>query len=125
GLHRFLEFCHAHFQRVVIFTSVPEPRGRAALAALADEGAAPPWIREVEFVHWSGNVKDLGFVEDAETGSVLLVDDLETYVHRDQQAQWIAIEQFAAPYPETDRELTRVTEELRRRLKLPDQGNSV
>jgi NLI interacting factor-like phosphatase len=125
GLRPFLEFCHAHFRRVVIFTTVPEPRGRSILAALADEGMAPAWIREVEFVRWTGKVKDLRFIEGAETAGVLLVDDLEAYVHRDQRAQWILIEQFAAPYPESDRELMRVTEELRRRLQAPDQGSPV
>jgi NLI interacting factor-like phosphatase len=120
GLRQFLDFCHAHFQRVVIYTTVPEPRGRAVIAALVADGAAPPWMRDAEFVPWSGNVKDLRFIEGAETASVLLVDDLETYVHPEQRAQWIPIALFAAPYPESDRELKRITAELRRRLNLPD-----
>jgi hypothetical protein len=36
----------------------------------------------------------------------------------------VPIELFAAPYPKTDRELMRVTEELRRRLQAPDHGNA-
>jgi len=116
GLYAFLEFCRSHFDRVVIFTAVAEERGRFILDTLAEEGSAPSWMRVIDFVEWSGPFKDLRAIGDIDPGSVLLVDDLQSYVHPEQHSQWIPIEQFAAPYPETDRELNRVTEELRRRL---------
>ena len=120
GLRQFLDFCHAHFKRVVIFTTVSERRGRAVIAALIADGIAPAWMGDAEFVRWFGNVKDLRFIKGTEVGNVLLVDDLQTYVHPEQRAQWVPIDLFAAPYPESDRELERVTAELRKRLNLMD-----
>jgi NLI interacting factor-like phosphatase len=116
GLHAFLDFCEDHFHRVVLFTTVPETRGRSILDTLIAEGAAPPWLRQIEFVSWSGAIKDLRFIHDAQADDVLLVDDHEGYVHAEQRAQWVPILTFAAPYPDTDRELMRVTEEVRARL---------
>jgi len=116
GLHAFLEFCRRHFDRVVIYTAVGEERGRRILDALAAEGSAPAWVRDIEFVRWSGPYKDLGCIRDAAPGRALLVDDLESYVHPDQCDRWIAIAQFAAPYPADDAELARVADVLRERL---------
>jgi len=116
GLRAFLDFCGAHFERVVLFTTIAETRGRPILDLLVAEGAAPLWLRDIEFVAWSGPIKDLRFVRDAEVGDAILVDDLESYVHPEQRAQWMPIAQFAAPYPDSDCELARVAEELRKRL---------
>jgi hypothetical protein len=118
GLSAFLDFCHTHFQRVVLFTAVAERRGRPILDVLIGEGSAPGWVRQIGFVSWSGDHKDLRFISGVEVDNVLLVDDLESYVHPDQLAWWVPIAPFVAPYRDTDRELLRVTEELRRRLGL-------
>jgi hypothetical protein len=117
GLYAFLDFCRAQFPRVVLFTTVPEARVRPILDALVAEGTAPAWLPQIECVSWSGPIKDLRFISDVAADEALLVDDLESYVHPQQRAQWVPIALFAAPYPETDRELTRLTEELRRRTK--------
>ena len=116
GLYAFLEFCRDRFDRVVLFTTVPENRCRPILNALVDEGSAPAWLRDIEFVEWTGPHKDLRFIRDADAATALLVDDLETYVHPEQRSQWIPIAQFAAPYPPTDTELGHVIERLRARL---------
>jgi hypothetical protein len=117
GLYAFLEFCRDHFPRVVLFTTVPEARVRPILDTLVAEGTAPSWLSQIECVSWSGPIKDLRFIGNVEADHALLVDDLESYVHPQQRAQWVPIALFAAPYPQTDRELTRVTEELHRRTK--------
>jgi NLI interacting factor-like phosphatase len=113
GLFAFVEFCLSNFDRVVLFTSVSEERGRQIIEALIAEGSVPSRMRDIEFVVWSGPIKDLSFISGDVHSCTLLVDDLEAYVHPDQHSQWIPIDQFAAPYPQTDRELMRVTEELR------------
>lgn len=116
GLRAFLDFCRDHFHRVVLFTTVPELRGRPILDMLIAEGAAPPWLRHISFVSWSGAIKDLRFIDGAQADGVILVDDYEGYVHAEQRAQWVPILTFGTPYPDTDDELMRVTEELRTRL---------
>ncbi len=117
GLHAFLDFSAAHFPRVVLFTAVSEHRVRPILDVLAAEAAIPGWARGIEIIGWAGEVKDLGFIPRATVAGTLLVDDLESYVHPDQRAQWVPIEPFVQPYPDTDLELVRVTEALRDRLR--------
>jgi hypothetical protein len=112
GLRAFLEGCHGNFQRVVVFTAVAEKRVRPILDVLVDEASAPSWFRTVEIVAWTGEVKDLRFIGGCDPVEVLLVDDLESYVHPEQRAQWVPIVPFVAPYPETDRELERVMRRL-------------
>ena len=113
GLHAFLDGCRQSFARVVMFTAVAEDRVRPILDVLADEGSTPAWFRSVEMVDWSGEVKDLRFIGGCGAGQALLVDDLESYVHPEQRAQWVPIAPFAAPYPTSDRELERVLGKLR------------
>ena len=117
GLRAFLDFAALHFPRIVLFTAVAEHRVRPILDVLAGEGDVPAWMAGIEIIGWSGEVKDLGCIPRACLSSTLLVDDLESYVHPDQRAQWIAIEPFSAPYPDTDRELDRVAAVLRHRLQ--------
>jgi NLI interacting factor-like phosphatase len=108
GLLRFLEGVQAHFPRVVLFTAVSEARVRPILELLVDEGTAPLWFRAIEIVTWTGEVKDLRFIDSCEPLDARLVDDLESYVHPEQRAQWVPIIPFVAPYAATDRELDRV-----------------
>ena len=44
----------------------------------------------------------------------MIVDDYEPYIHPRQRQQWVAIRPFDAPYPEDDRELTRIRTILER-----------
>lgn len=112
GLHDFLTWCEATFPRVVLFTAVKSERVRSILDALATEGAAPAWFRDIEIVDWDGDHKDLRFIKGAEASRAFLVDDIEAYVHPEQHAQWVPIAAFASPYPDTDRELERIQEVL-------------
>jgi NLI interacting factor-like phosphatase len=115
GLYEFVEGCQQIFERIVLFTAVSGSRVHPILELLASDGSAPAWFRDVEVVSWTGNVKDLHFIGRCTPNEVLLVDDMEGYVHPNQREQWVAIASFAPPYPPTDRELARVMEELRRR----------
>jgi hypothetical protein len=112
GLHNFLDGCRQIFERIVLFTAVSEARVRPILDILVSEGEAPTWFRNIAYVGWTGDVKDLRFIERCVAREALLVDDLESYVHPDQRAQWVPIAPFSAPYPATDRELQRVLSEL-------------
>lgn len=115
-LKHFLECCQGMFERLVVFTTVNEPRFRTIAATLAAEGAVPGWFQEIEFVHWSGPTKDLAFIPACEAGEALLLDDLEAYVHPGQLDRWVRIKQFEPPYVAEDSELLRVLEELEGRV---------
>jgi hypothetical protein len=117
GLWRFLEFCRRAFTRVVLYTAVSEDRARAVLRSLVQAGDAPPWFEAVEYVDWSGAFKDVSFVTGTQPGEVVLVDDQEAYVHPEQRRQWVPIEEFAWPYPETDTALETLQGELEARLR--------
>lgn len=116
GLARFLALCRPLFERVVIFTTVKEPRFRQIAATLVEEGSAPRWFSEIEYIAWSGPVKDLSVIPYAEVDQVLLVDDYAAYIHPQQAAQWIPIACFEPPFACDDSELDRVLEELVRRV---------
>jgi hypothetical protein len=60
-----LAWALSSFERVVLFTSVAEPRARQVLRTLVEYGEAPPAAEHFEHVAWSGPVKDLSFVRDA------------------------------------------------------------
>lgn len=117
GLHEFLTFCHDHASRVVVFTALSTQRARPIVELLAKEGSAPAWFHDVEIVDWSGPYKDLHFAGVEDPSQALLVDDLEAYVHPEQRARWVPIENFAAPYPDEDRELEVTRARLLERLK--------
>ena len=119
GLHRFLSLCRPLFERVVMFTTINEPRFRQIAATLVEEGTAPPWFMNVEYINWQGPTKDLTFVPGAEVDRVLLVDDMGTYIAPEQRTQWVPIRRFDAPFEQNDAELERVLEELAQRVFLP------
>lgn len=108
GLHQFLESASEIFTRIVIFTTVEEQLFRSIATLLSEEGSAPYWFAEVEYVRWQGATKDLSFVVGAAVGDVLLVDDFKGYIHPGQHAQWVAIEQFGHPYSPSDDALDRL-----------------
>jgi hypothetical protein len=117
GLNDFLAWALSSFERVVLFTSVPEPHARQVLRTLVEYGEAPPGTEHIEHVAWSGPVKDLCFVRDAAVEEVLLVDDQERYVVPAQRSQWIPIAEWDAPYSGEDRELERVRGVIEGRLR--------
>jgi hypothetical protein len=92
GLAEFLAFCHEHFERVVLFTTVEETDARAALDRLTERGHVPEALADrLEYVSWCGEYKDLEFVTGAVPEEVILVDDDAGWIRPDQRAQWIAI----------------------------------
>ena len=113
GLWPFLDGCRSLTDRVVIFTAVSEDRFRAIAERLVDDGLAPPWFSEIEYVRWSGRYKDLAPIVSDQSCIVVLVDDLADYVHPDQRQQWIPIAPFDPSRP--DAELAGVLTELQRR----------
>ena len=104
-LHSFLEGCKDITERVVMYTTVSEPRFRQIARLLVSEGAAPDWFASMEYVQWSGRKKDLAFISNANVAETVIVDDVEEYIEEDQRSQWVCIKQFASPYPDTDSQL--------------------
>lgn len=64
GLHHFLSRCNELFPRVVMFTTVKEDRFRSIARLLVNEGVAPEWFAQIEFIYWQGETKDLRFIPD-------------------------------------------------------------
>ncbi|EKT4072011.1 NIF family HAD-type phosphatase [Stenotrophomonas geniculata] len=101
GLYRFLEEIHARFDRLVMFTTVPEQRFRSIATLLVREGCAPEWFADLEYIIWSGQTKDLRLASPT-LGDTLLLDDYGPYVHSGQEHLWIQVPLFGYPYPEDD-----------------------
>lgn len=118
GLAEFLKSCAELFPRIVMFTTVEEERFRKIARLLVEEGAAPAWFADMEYITWHGKTKDLRFVPGVPPHQVLLVDDFELYVHPGQEAQWLQIEHFDHPYNPSDIGLVKMLQLLSVRSKL-------
>jgi hypothetical protein len=112
GLAEFLTGCAELFPRIVMFTTVKEERFRKIARLLVDEGVAPDWFADMEYITWHGETKDLQFVPGVQPHQVLLVDDFEKYVHPGQEAQWLQVEYFDYPYGSTDTGLAKMLQTL-------------
>ena len=112
GLSAFLEQCHQLFSRIVMFTSVDEIRFRQIAKRLVEDGETPDWFAEIEYITWTGPIKDLTFVPDATPAKIVLVDDFERYIHPEQKSQWIAIDCFQSPYLPDDTALEDCVQRL-------------
>lgn len=115
GLYEFLESMRLQFDRLVMFTTVPETLVRKIGHLLASEGAAPPWFHLLDCIEWSGKTKDLRYVAPV-LGRALLLDDHEPYVHPEQSHLWIEVPLFASPYDSGDRGLVIARERIAQRL---------
>ena len=116
GLHEFLEGCAEIFPRIVMYTTVSEARFRPIAQLLVDEALAPTWFAPIEYVSWSGPTKDLAMIDGANVEECVLLDDFEDYVHQGQHAQWVRVDCFAHPYPQSDSGLDKALTDLMRRL---------
>ncbi|WP_102947073.1 NIF family HAD-type phosphatase [Stenotrophomonas sp. VV52] len=101
GLYRFLEEIHARFDRLVMFTTVPEQRFRSIATLLVRDGCAPEWFADLQYIIWSGQTKDLRLASPT-LGDALLLDDYGPYVHSGPEHLWIQVPLFGSPYPEDD-----------------------
>jgi hypothetical protein len=61
GLFEFLGRCAALFPRLVMFTTVNEDKFRQIARLLVEEGKAPAWFANIEYVNWQGETKNLEF----------------------------------------------------------------
>ena len=116
GLFDFLEDCRKLFPRIVMFTAVNEERFRNIAKLLTTEGYAPNWFADIEYITWSGETKNLSFVDGASPEEILLVDDYEKYIHPGQENQWIKVPNFDYPYSDDDLGLGEVLRHLRIRI---------
>jgi NLI interacting factor-like phosphatase len=92
GLREFLDFCHARFGRIALFTRVHESGARQVMGDLVRSGHAPAELAaRLQYVAWGGDYKDLAFVPHATPTEVVLVDDDGGWVRPDQLGQWIEL----------------------------------
>ncbi len=116
GLRGFLDFCAKRFDRVCIYTAVRDEVAVPIIKTMVDEENAPSWILQSELIQWDRTVKDLTNIPNSEIMDCLIVDDNPDYIVDSQVSQWIQIEKYSSPYPETDRELQRVQSVIEQRL---------
>ena len=83
---------------------------------LVVDSFAPEWFRDVPTVAWDRSVKDLRLIEGVRVEDCLLLDDNPDDVAPGQESQWVRVEKFESPYPDTDHELLRLRSLLRQRL---------
>lgn len=121
-LFSFLERCQTLFSRIVMFTTVNEPRFRQIAQTLADEHTVPAWFPQIEYVHWDGATKDLSFIPGCDVEDAWLVDDIAAYVHPGQHVQWVQVEPFEPPFDQSDTGLTKVLLEIEARVGLHVSG---
>ena len=108
-LYDFLTALRWKSKRIVMMTAVPEENFREIAWRLADQGAAPGWFAQLEYVLWERPHKDLlqipGVKDKSET---LLIADSEGYIHPEQKDRWVDIETFF-DQGDADQELARLT----------------
>lgn len=115
GLFRFLSFCQHAFSKVVIFTTVETEDAREVFETLYSQGYVPEELyRDLTFVEWRGEYKDLRFVNDALPQEIVLVDDDVGWIHPEQQDNWVAISPWDG---KPDEELDAVRGKLQRMLQ--------
>lgn len=120
GLFQFLETVSQLFERLVIYTTVPEATFRQLACLLVAEGCVPGWFAELHYTEWDGSTKDLRRVSP-HPDSTLLLDDYGAYVHPGQEDCWIQVPLFGAPYHENDRGLEVALDVIRARLDTDHQ----
>ncbi|MBP0020307.1 MAG: hypothetical protein J7647_22480 [Cyanobacteria bacterium SBLK] len=112
GLYDFLEYCNEQFSRILIYTAVNESTFREVARVLVEQGNAPSWFVNLEYVEWQGNYKDLLFVPDIELDRIVIVDDREEYIKPKQKHRWLPIPGYDYPYSSCDRELYNLIKQL-------------
>jgi len=105
GLFEFLDFVYTKFERIVVMTALRESKFREIAGILCQEGYAPVWFVNLEWIPWNEQVdggevnqyKNLKLVQD-EISEVYIIDDMEIYIEPSQKSQWIPIKSLKSPY---------------------------
>lgn len=111
-LYKFLEFVKEKFDRIVVMTCLEERKFREVANILCNEGSAPKWFEQLEYINWknhSGQIqqyKKLRFI-NKNIDNIWIIDDMERYISPDEISQWIEIESFVNPYRK-DKEFKRI-----------------
>ena len=109
GLYDFLKFCADNFDRVAFFTAVSLSKVRKIIDLLYAEGLIPAQLyHNWEYIEWSGEFKNLDFIEGVDNDECVIIDDQQAYIHPEQTDNWIQIREFVYPYYESDRELIKM-----------------
>ncbi|MEO9885977.1 MAG: hypothetical protein ABJG33_10115, partial [Balneola sp.] len=77
GLYKFLKEIKTISERLVMFTTVNEPKFRQIAQLLSDEETAPAWFKDIDYIFWDGPIKNLNFIPDAKVEECYLIDDQE------------------------------------------------
>jgi hypothetical protein len=73
GLYAFLDGCKSITERVVIFTTVKEEPFRKIAQLLVSQDSVPAWFPSIEYVKWTGQTKDLNWIQRASVAACVLV----------------------------------------------------
>ena len=120
GLFEFLTWCYSNFERVVIFTAVREKTVREIANELINLKQVPKRFRNIEYIIWEGDEKDLNFIPNVHPTEVIIVDDYEYLIKPMQKTQWVGIKCFdpllnikEGEFQIIDNELERVKNKLK------------
>lgn len=112
GLLEFLQCARGLFQRIAVFTELPEPQFREVAQLLVDAGEAPSWLGTAEYVRGRGSVKDLSSILEASPRQILLADRADAQVRPEHFDRWIRITPFKMPFSDQDDELRAALQAL-------------
>ena len=118
GLYNFLTAVKRLAHRVVMFTGVREPLFRQIAATLCNEGRAPSWFLDIEYVKWNHLLKkDLQYIKNIRIERSVIIDDVPEYIKEEHMPQFVHIRQYDRPYSLQDREFDRILTILQERVK--------
>lgn len=107
-LFDFLTTLRWRASRIVMITAVPEENFRDIAWRLVDQGAAPGWFAQLEYVPWKQAHKDLLQIPGVKDKSeALLIHGHEGYILAEQHDRCFKIETFF-DQGDTDQELARL-----------------
>ena len=118
GLKTFLEQCALLFQKIVMFTQLPEETVWHIAERLVHEGNAPDWFARIHCIRWNGLQKDLSHIVAADSRDVIFVDLCDGFERADQRSQCVGVEAFD-PSGSFDIGLYEALRTLRMRLDMP------
>jgi len=116
GLRDFLVYCSEKFNRVCVYTAVRDAVATPIIKTMVNENNAPDWMLDAELIQWDRSVKDLANIPNSAILDCLIVDDNPDYIVESQISQWIQIEKYSSPYPDSDRELERIQAVIEKRF---------